>query len=168
MVRFVCESALAQCRLSCITVSRMYTIALCLGALMAGCSSTSTRSHADGGPNAGEDSGALSEDAPDDGTWTTVYRKYFGAGTPGHCGNTNCHNTSRAGFRCGPTKDTCYEGLVGAGLLDATKPASSVLIDPQASPLAWFGGAMPADNAVPNERAASTLRTWVLGGAHND
>jgi hypothetical protein len=106
--------------------------------------------------------------APAPATWTSVYDTYFGPGTPGHCGNAGCHATIRSGFLCGPTKDTCYQGLVSASLLSLTAPATSSLADPASSPLTWFGGIMPQDNQGPNEAAADAVKAWITAGAQDD
>ena len=79
-------------------------------------------------------------------TWTQIYETLLGPGTPGHCsGPGRCHSSERAGFACGPTKDSCFKGLLDAKLIDAATPSASVLVSPAQSPLAWFGGAMPLD-----------------------
>ena len=110
-------------------------------------------------------------DAGDAGpvTWTSLYATYFGPNTPGHCGNTSCHKTTNTGFKCGTTKATCYSGLVAAGLVNATTPSKSTIVDPALSPLAWInGGPMPKDNAVPNAAAKAALQAWVALGAPNN
>ncbi len=127
-------------------------------------------------PDGSAPADASSRDAQADGapppppamTWTKLYTSYFGPGTPGHCGNSGCHSTTRAGFKCGATKTTCFSGLVAAGLVSTTNPSSSTLGNPQQSPLAWFGGPMPKDNAVANPAAAQAVTAWLTAGAHND
>ena len=111
---------------------------------------------------------AQSDSATATTTWSGIYATYMGPGTPGHCGNSACHGSSRAGFLCGATKDTCYQGLVAASLVDPTAPATSRIIDPLASPLAWFGGAMPQDNRTANADAAAALKAWIANGGKND
>ena len=99
-------------------------------------------------------------------TWTTLYNDFFGHGTPGHCGN--CHAGFVGGFKCGTTKGDCYAGLVASGLVNPSAPATSRLGDPQSSPLSWFGGGMPADQAVSNPAAAAAVTAWLAAGAKND
>ncbi len=114
------------------------------------------------------DAQAPDAQAPDAGphpTWTALYNSYFGPNTAGHCGNSGCHSSARAGFKCGPNKTTCYDGLVAKGLIDRTNPARSTLGDGSASPLAWFSGNMPADNAVANAAAARAVSAWLNAGA---
>jgi hypothetical protein len=69
---------------------------------------------------------------------------------------------------CGATKDECYAGLVNIGVVDPKDPPSSLLGDPNASPLAWLGGDMPADGPYPNPAAAAAVRAWLDAGAPND
>lgn len=102
-------------------------------------------------------------------TWTQLYAQYFAAGTPGHCSGTGgCHTNLRAGFKCGTNKADCYTGLVNAGLIDPANPSQSSIISSSSSPLAWFGGSMPLDNATPNPSAAAAVKAWVLAGAQNN
>lgn len=126
-------------------------------------------------PDGAAPADAGSRDAHADGpppppamTWTKLYTGYFGPGTPGHCGNSGCHGATRAGFSCGATKTSCFSGLVAAGLVSPASPSSSRLGDPLQSPLAWFGGPMPKDNAVANPAAAQAVTAWLTAGAHND
>jgi hypothetical protein len=140
-------------------------------AALTGCSSASPSGSTGTHPaDAGADDAAEVVDtaAPLPATWTAVYGAYFASGTPGHCGNAGCHATTRGGFRCGATKDTCYQGLVNASLISVVDPATSLISDAQSSPLAWFGGNMPQDNPGPNADAAAALKAWVVAGAKND
>jgi hypothetical protein len=120
----------------------------------------------------GYDAGA--EDSGADGggeiTWTYVYNRYFGTGTPGHCGKSGCHRVLNTGFKCGTTKNTCWNGLVAKGLIDTAAPAKSLLMDASQSPVAWFNpkGPMPLDNDVPNAQASADVRQWILAGAKNN
>ena len=78
--------------------------------------------------------------------------------TPGHCSGTGgCHTQIKGGFKCGTNKDDCYAGLVAKGLINTSNPASSSIINPDESPLAWFGGGMPMDNPDENPDAAAKL-----------
>jgi hypothetical protein len=110
-------------------------------------------------------------DAPSDKTtWSYIYGTYFGSGTPGHCGNAGCHQTIRRGFACGTDKSSCYNGLVAVGLI-GTRAPTQPLVDPTASPVAWFNqktGSMPADNPVANTLAEREVRAWVAAGANDD
>jgi hypothetical protein len=52
-------------------------------------------------------------------TWTDLYADYFGPGGSGSCsGQSYCHDTAAAtgamtsGFVCGPTQESCWEGMV--------------------------------------------------------
>ena len=78
------------------------------------------------------------------------------------------HTNLKGGFKCGTNLDDCYAGLVAARLVNPADPASSTIINPDESPVAWFGGGMPMDNPVPNDAAAAKLKAWVLAGAKKD
>ena len=99
-------------------------------------------------------------------TWTQVYDQFFGPGTPGHCsGVRGCHVTIRGGFTCGNNKTECFAGLVQAGLVTPADGTHSPLGVAATSPLAWFGGGMPLDEAVPNAKARAAVAAWVAAGA---
>ena len=105
-------------------------------------------------------------------TWSYIYATYFGPGSLGHCGNSGCHQNSRANFKCGATKDTCYAGLV-ANTQIGTDASIQRLVDPTRTSLAWFndrngGGSMPADDPVPNGTAADEITAWATEGAPNN
>jgi hypothetical protein len=125
-------------------------------------------------PSAGQSPEAGVPDAPaaktgPAPTWTQVYDDFLGPGTPGHCsGVRGCHVTERAGFKCGNNKDECFAGLVSAGLVTPANGAQSPIGIPGHSPLSWFGGVMPKDNAVPNAKAAAAVQAWVAAGAKNN
>jgi hypothetical protein len=134
------------------------------------------------GPGTSDAAGSSLESAPGAGpplgaaaasmrapTWSEIYDTLLGPSTPGHCsGPGRCHSNERAGFKCGPTKDSCFQGLVDAKLIDPNTPRASVLISPAASPLAWFGGGMPLDLADANPTAAAAVAAWVKAGAKKD
>jgi hypothetical protein len=102
-------------------------------------------------------------------TWTEVYDKLLGPNTPGHCGGPGrCHSTERSGFMCGTTKDSCFQGLLDAKLIDPANPPASAIISPVESPLSWFGGGMPLDLDEANPAAAASLTAWVRAGAKKD
>ena len=98
--------------------------------------------------------------------WKTVYKDYFAAGAIGHCGMAGCHKTARAGFKCGSSAKTCLKGLITAGLVDMSDPASSEL-GGSSTPLAWYGhgGEMPADTGAVNTPAAKAVTAWLKAGA---
>jgi Malectin domain len=111
--------------------------------------------------------------------WTYVYNTYFAGtttgATAGHC--SECHASTLAGFACGADKDSCYGGLVTAGLITPTSPGTSPLANPDQSPLAWFGrpttppgitAFMPTDLVVRNAPAVAALCGWVSAGARDD
>lgn len=130
----------------------------------------------DGNPNQGGGGGSSSGGTepgpgttPGAMTWTRVYNEILGPGTPGHCSGTGgCHTQNRGGFKCGTTKDSCYQGLVESGQIVPGAPALSPLVDESQSALVWFGGGMPLDNPEPNPEAAAAVKAWVLAGAKND
>jgi hypothetical protein len=102
-------------------------------------------------------------------TWTQLYNRFLGPNTAGHCSGTGgCHTTLKGGFKCGTNKDTCFQGLVDAGLVNPDSPADSPLARVNESPLAWFGGGMPLDRPEPNPAAAAAVKAWINGGAKNN
>jgi hypothetical protein len=121
-------------------------------------------------PATNADAGTGTDPTPSDApTWTEIYNKYLGPGTPGHCSGTGgCHTNLRGGFKCGRDKETCYQGLVAAGLIDPNNPTQSPLAIEGESPLVWLGGGMPLDSAAPNPEAAAAIKAWVAAGAKND
>lgn len=122
-------------------------------------------------PDAGSstDAGSSADASTTAMTWTKLYTEFFGPGTPGHCSGTGgCHTNIRGGFKCGTNKDTCYAGLVAAGLVNTTNPSASPLASEAESPLVWFGGGMPLDNPDPNPAAAAAVKAWIQAGAPND
>ncbi|HET7503840.1 MAG TPA: hypothetical protein VFK02_22620, partial [Kofleriaceae bacterium] len=66
-------------------------------------------------------------------TFTQLYTKYFASGTPGHCATGGCHlsEADSTGWVCGTSKATCYQGMVGIGLIDTQFPQFSVIADPK-------------------------------------
>jgi hypothetical protein len=107
-------------------------------------------------------------------TYTELYAKYFADGTIGHCAKSGCHgDPAPIIWRCGPTKDTCYTGMVTQGLISLSNPQGSPIGDVGSSPINWVNpnGAMPFDQpsppvAFPEGRDA--IRAWVAAGAKND
>jgi PQQ-like domain len=123
---------------------------------------------ADGGVDAGGADGSGGDASHGPPTFTDVFDTLLGPNTPGHCTNAGCHQNTHAGFRCGRTKDECYQGLLDKGLVTPDDPSDSPLGQKDVSPLAWFGGPMPADNPVPNPAAAAKITAWLQAGAKND
>jgi hypothetical protein len=118
---------------------------------------------------AGHAAGPAPDAGPSAMTFTELYTKFLGPGTPGHCSGTGgCHTTPHGGFKCGTTQATCYQGLVDAGLIDPAHPAQSEFAKDDESPLSWFGGGMPLDNAEPNDEAAAAVKSWIAAGAKNN
>jgi hypothetical protein len=100
-------------------------------------------------------------------TWTNVYAQYFAATSPGKCGASGCHSSSRGRFKCGTTKDTCYAGLVASRLIDTKNPTASSIANDNTSPLSWFGGNMPG-RPTKNQKAHDDISAWVSAGALNN
>jgi hypothetical protein len=105
-------------------------------------------------------------------SYANLFAMYFGPGTPGQCATAGCHaDPEHTVWRCGPTKDDCYAGMLQIGLIDSTNPARSAIVDAHRSPLTWInpaGGNMPLDAQGPDATAGEALRAWVAAGAHND
>jgi hypothetical protein len=104
-------------------------------------------------------------------TYTQLYTRYFAAGTPGHCATAECHADPRHEvWLCGPTKDSCYNGMVSVGLIDPTNPVASRIGDPKASPLNWINpaGPMPQDNPKPFPEGRDAILAWVAACAKNN
>jgi hypothetical protein len=159
---------------------------LALAALLSACSATDTGSLHEPGSGVGDPASAP-EDAPVDDTtaaaapetlvdangaptWTSIYELYFGPGSLGHCNDTRCHVSSRGGFKCGLTKDTCYTGLIASKLVTTSTPTRSPLSDKSRSPLSWFGGTrgtMPRRGAS-NPKASADIAAWINAGAKNN
>jgi hypothetical protein len=69
-------------------------------------------------------------------TWAEIWGGIFGPSGTSSCTGVQCHTNVQAGFLCGTTAVVCYHGMVAAGLVTPGVAApSSVLIDPQVSPL---------------------------------
>jgi hypothetical protein len=106
-------------------------------------------------------------------TYTELYTKYFAAGTHGHCATAECHSDpGHNSWICGPTKATCYNGMVSIGLIDLANPGASKLGDPKASPLNWINpnGPMPQDNPKPDPfpEGRDAIIAWVAACAQNN
>jgi hypothetical protein len=115
---------------------------------------------ADAGPDVAPPRPDGSDAGPTGPTWTQLYEQVFGGlTTPGHC--AKCHAQYRE-------KDRMYADLVARGLVVPGNPAATLLATSPDSPLSWFGGTMPRDNPVPNQRAAEAVIAWVRAGAQNN
>lgn len=135
-------------------------------AFVVGCSTFPT---ATTNPDAGG-GGALPdlEPAP---TYTMVFQMLLAAGTPGHCATAGCHaDPGHHVWLCGTTKESCYQGLVAAGLIDPKDPTHSLLVDPANSPLSWINpnGPMPFDSPGPNPTGRAIIEAWVAAGAQDN
>ncbi|HET7544968.1 MAG TPA: hypothetical protein VFK05_34115 [Polyangiaceae bacterium] len=101
-----------------------------------------------------------------------LFATYFAPGTPGHCATMGCHaDPGHNVWRCGPTKDECYEGMLEVGLIDPARPSRSMIADAHRSPLTWInpdGGNMPLDAQLENAAGRDAIIAWVAAGARND
>ena len=134
-----------------------------LGAFMLACGSS---------PEAAPSNGEPAPDAAPAPRYSELFDDYFAPNTPGHCATAGCHaDPGHTVWRCGPTKDDCYSGMVEVGLIDQANPTHSAIVDAHRSPLTWInpsGGNMPLDAQLSNAAAAEALRAWVAAGAQND
>jgi hypothetical protein len=104
-------------------------------------------------------------------TYTELYTKYFAANTPGHCAIAECHSDPKHNiWLCGPTKDTCYSGMVSAGIIDLANPVASKIGDPRNSPINWINpnGPMPQDAPKPFPEGRDAILAWVAACAQNN
>lgn len=105
-------------------------------------------------------------------TYTELYNTYFAVGTPGHCAMEGCHgDPGHNVWLCGTDKATCYQGMLGEGLIDMTNPVASKLSNPNTSPLIWInarGGFMPQDALRANAAGADAITKWALACAQNN
>jgi len=146
----------------------LFSVALVCGSLALAC----------GGPAdpAATESTAPEPTLPSDAgpalTYGEIFDTYFAPGTAGHCASAGCHSDpGHTVWRCGPTKDDCYKGMLDVGLLDPARPSRSALVDARRSPLVWInpaGGNMPLDAQLPNAAGRDALLAWVAAGAQND
>jgi hypothetical protein len=134
--------------------------------LVVGCTSFPTAAT---NPDAGGGGGPPDLEPPP--SYTTLFDTLFDVGTPGHCATAGCHaDPGHPVWLCGTTKERCYQGMVGAGLVSTTDPMRSLIADPANSPLSWINpnGPMPFDGAGPNPTARAMIVEWVAAGAHDD
>lgn len=103
-------------------------------------------------------------------TYSRLFARYFAQGTPGHCAAPACHLDATNGWTCGTTKDICYEGMVGVGMINPADPLRSTIADPLNSSITWVNrnAAMPSDDLSPLPEARDAILEWVAAGAQND
>lgn len=107
-------------------------------------------------------------------TYTELYDKYFAVGKPGHCATEDCHGqTSFNSWKCGDSKDTCFNGMVGQKLINKANPLLSLIADPKNSPLKWVNhdhGFMPQDTPTPMDfpEGRDAIIAWVGACAQNN
>lgn len=104
-------------------------------------------------------------------SFAQIYTSLFAVGTPGHCAMAGCHgDPGHHVWLCGTTKESCYRGLVGGGLVSPADPTRSLIADPANSPLSWINpnGPMPFMATGPNPTARDAIVEWVAAGAHDD
>jgi hypothetical protein len=105
-------------------------------------------------------------------TYSQLYTRYFAPGTPGHCADENCHGQVAFNvWRCGNSKETCFEGMVSAGLIDTGNALNSRLGNSRLSPLRWINndsGSMPADNFSPFNEGRDAILAWISACAPNN
>jgi hypothetical protein len=134
--------------------------------VLAACGSSSSSS---AGPDAAAPCAPPSGGAP---TYTELFTRYFAPGTPGHCANDACHNGNFNIWECGFTKDSCYQGMVMAGIINTTtsNPTASPIGDPKLSPLRWINpnGPMPFDTPGPFPEGRDAILAWVAACAQNN
>ena len=104
---------------------------------------------------------AVNPSAP---TYTQLYQQYFAAGTPGHCATAMCHaNPGDTVWLCGTSPSSCYAGMVQAGLIDPVHPMTSLIANPNQSPLVWINqfGNMPYDAPTPYPPGRDAILAWI-------
>jgi hypothetical protein len=163
---------------------RVVALAACLVALLAGAGckkqfddpiTTDAPGATDGGTNtdAASDAPTVCNKANPAPTYTELYEKYFAVGKPGHCATEGCHGQVdfNGTWRCGNSKDTCYQGMVGFQLINEEDPIHSKIGDPKNSPLKWINedfGIMPQDAVMPFPEGRDAILAWVGACAQNN
>jgi hypothetical protein len=164
---------------------RVVAFAACFVAILAGarCKKTfddpispDAAGMGDGSPgqaDAAVDGPAVCNKANPAPTYTELYDKYFAVGKPGHCATEGCHGQVdfNGTWRCGDSKDTCYQGMVTEGLINKTNPIASKLGDPKNSPLKWVNqdfGFMPQDAVMPFPEGRDAIIAWIGACAQNN
>ena len=104
--------------------------------------------------------------------YSELFDTCFAPGTSGHCATAGCHaDPGHTVWRCGPSKDDCYDGMLTVGLIEAAQPSHSAIVDVHRSPLVWInpaGGNMPLDAQQANAAGREAIIAWVAAGALND
>lgn len=96
---------------------------------------------------------------PDAPTWSAIYARYLGPGTPGSCGRSRaCHAEAMADAK------GAYTWLAQRGYIAGPR---SALVSRSNSCLRWFGGNMPP-RGQPNDDAVRDLTAWASAGAEDD
>lgn len=101
-------------------------------------------------------------------SYEELFDTYFARGTPGHCATAGCHADPGHNVWLCMDADSCYEGMLGVGLIDPRAPARSTIVDPHRSPLTWFNprsGNMPLDAQGENDTAKAAIEAWIAAGA---
>jgi hypothetical protein len=104
-------------------------------------------------------------------TWTQLYNGIFGpSGTSSCVAGGGCHTVLQGGFKCGTSKSSCYNGIVGSGLVTTGAQApSSVIADPAQSPLCGsLGGNMPKGGTCVTSTQIQQIKSWLADGAPNN
>jgi hypothetical protein len=104
-------------------------------------------------------------------TWTQIYNDIFGPSGTSSCSvNGGCHTNTKAGFKCGTSKSSCYTGFVNAGYISPGSGASSsALVDPNQSPLCGsLGGNMPQVGSCVTSAQLNEIKSWLADGAQNN
>jgi hypothetical protein len=124
------------------------------------------------GPDAGPDAATMCNPANPAPTFTQLYTNYFAPNTPGHCANEDCHGEiSFNSWKCGANKATCFQGMVGFGLIDTTNPLASRLANRMSSPLVWISpnaGFMPQDDLKAFNEGRDAILQWFAACAPNN
>jgi hypothetical protein len=122
--------------------------------------------------------------------WRDLYQCYFGPNGAG-CGGTNCHGsvdddgTESSGFLCGPTADSCWQGMTQA---NPNYPVPIAIVpgghtDAADTPL-WMALRKPNPPTIPipgtnnmpympvtyvfTQASLDRIQTWILDGAPNN
>jgi hypothetical protein len=104
-------------------------------------------------------------------TWTQIYNGVFGPSGSSSCvKGGGCHTFAQSGFKCGTSKDTCYNGIVASGYVNpGAGAASSDLVNPSSSPLCGsLGGNMPKGGGCVSAAHLADIKSWLSAGAPND
>jgi hypothetical protein len=101
-------------------------------------------------------------------SYDTLFATYFDKGTPGHCATAGCHADPHHNVWLCEDKDSCYQGMLDVGLIDADDPTHSQIADDKHSPLSWVnpsGGNMPLDAQGENPAGRAAIKAWIAAGA---